>query len=166
MRFICVIVTSLTRSVSFCSAAKWNLTGRRGIQCRGRCPHRPSGCGYEFADTHRKIGRLSRGPMRASAPTKAVRLSTKFPICRFAELSRYAYFLILPRSGTSTYILYLLSYISYHITVRFPLSKAHSCQGLRLPIFTPFSHRFLYGFHRADTEKILVIYQKMWYNLG
>ena len=66
-----------------------------------------------------------------------------------------------------SHILYLIiSYILYFIAVRFPLSKAHSCQGLRLPIFTPFFHRFLYGFHRADTEKILVIYPKMCYNLG
>ena len=55
-------------------------------------------------------------------------------------------------------ILYLISHISYLIP--------HSCQGFWAPIFYFFFRRFLYGFYRADTEKILVIYPKMCYNLG
>ena len=48
------------------------------MKCRGRCPHRPSGRGYEFAGMPRKSEGFSCGPMRASAPTKAVRFLVKF----------------------------------------------------------------------------------------
>ena len=88
---------------------KLEFGGLSEIQCRGRCPHRPSGRGFEFAEMPRKSETFSRGPMRASAPTLALQITRKFQF-----QTRHVLYLI-------SYILYLISYILYLISPPAPL---------------------------------------------